>query len=191
MLMPGRSRLRTLHLMSLATRRRRAIVLVPVGASQGWNTSLLSLSALEIHLVGLGVLLNVDCQAESKVSSHVDVFDSMWPIVGLAASSLRGIRIVSCDCQPSLLLLSLSLSLSLSLFIPLSLSLSLSLPLSASLQIVMHTDNCGNLKPGWKTRSDHDMMLLFQNVVGVHVLVAFSVAETRRLFSFRCLTDLP
>ena len=77
---------RSLQLMSLATRRRRALVLVEVGASQGWTASLLSRPALEHHLVGLGVLVSVDRQAESKVSSHADVFDSN---VGLPASSLR------------------------------------------------------------------------------------------------------
>ena len=64
--------------MSRATPRRRALVLVAVGASQGWTASLLSLPALEHHLVGLGVLVNVDRQVESKVSSHAHVFDSMW-----------------------------------------------------------------------------------------------------------------
>ena len=36
--------------LSHATRRRRALVLVAVGASQGWSASLLSLPALAHHL---------------------------------------------------------------------------------------------------------------------------------------------
>ena len=169
--------------MSLAPRRRRALVLVAVGASQDWTASLLSLPALEHHLVGLGALENVDRQAESKVSSHANVFDSMW------AFQPVHFELGSRDCQPSLPLLSLFLSPPP----PSSLSLSLSLSLSASLHIVKHTDNCGNLKPCWKTRCEHDRQLLFQNVVSVHVLlvVAFSVAETRHLFSFHCLSVLP
>ena len=121
--------------MSLATRRRRALVLVAVAASQGWTASLLSLPALEHHLVGLGVLVNVYRQAESiaKVSSHADVFESMW------ANQPVRFELVSRDCQPPLRF-SLSLSLSLSLFFSLSLSLSLSpyLSLSLSLRLTTH-----------------------------------------------------
>ena len=134
--------------MSRATRRRRALVLVAVGASQVWTASLLGLPALEHHLVGFGVLANVDRQAESKISSHAHVFDSMW-----AFQPVRFERVFR-YCQPSLPLLSPSLPLSLSLSLSLSLFLSLSLPLSASLHIVMHTDNGRNLKPCWKTRCD-------------------------------------
>ena len=129
----GRSGLRTLHPMSLATQRRRALELVAARASQGWTVSLLSLPALGHHLVGLGVLVNFDRQAESKASSHGDVFDSMW-----AFQPLR-FELVCLDCKASLPFLSLSLSLSLP-----SPLLSLSLPLSASLHIVMRKDNCGN-----------------------------------------------
>ena len=51
------------HLMSRFARRRRALVLVAAGASQGWTASLLSLAALEHHLLGLDVLVSVDRQA--------------------------------------------------------------------------------------------------------------------------------
>ena len=119
--------------MSLATRRRRAFVFVAVGASQGWIASLLSLPALEHHLVGVGVLVNVDRQAESsKVSSHADVFDSMW-----AFQPVRFELVCRDHGQPSLPLLSLSLALSFS-SISLSLSLSLSLFLSHSFRLTTH-----------------------------------------------------
>ena len=90
-----KERPKALHFMSCGTRRRRALVLVAVGASQGWSASLLSLPALEHRLVGLGVLVNVDRQAESKVSLHAHVFDSMW-----AFQPVR-FELVSRDCQPS------------------------------------------------------------------------------------------
>ena len=106
----------------------------------------------------------------------------LWFNVGLPASSRR----VSLSWLSTITSASLSLSLSLSL----SPSPSTSLPLSASLDIVMHTDNCGNLKPCWKTWCDHDRQLLFQDVVGVHVLVACSVADTHHLFTFRCFSVL-
>ena len=94
--------------MSCATWRRRALVLVAVGASQGWTASLLSLPTFEHHLVGFGVLVNADRQAKSKVSSHPHVFDS------LRAFQPVRFELVSRDCQPSLPLLSLSPHISLS-----------------------------------------------------------------------------
>ena len=99
--------------MSRATRRRRALVLVAVGASEGWTASLLSLPALEHHLVvGLGVLVNVDRQAESKVSLHDHVFDSMW-----AFHPVR-FELVSRHGLPTITPAFLSLSLPLFLFPP-------------------------------------------------------------------------
>ena len=82
----------------------------------------------------------------------------------------------------------------LSTITPASLSLSLppSLPLPASLHIVMHTENRGNLKPCWKTRCDHDRQLLFQEIPGCsRCTCTSSVAETHHLFSFRCFSVLP
>ena len=111
----GRSGLRAVQLMSRATRRRRALVLVAVGASQGWSALLLSLPALGHHLVGLGVLVNVDRQAESKVSSHAHVFDSMWAFQPVRFELVSSWRIVNHHSR-------FSLSLSLSLSLPPSLS---------------------------------------------------------------------
>ena len=80
---------------------------------RGWgfprlDRSLLSLPTLEHHLMGfnrLGALVNVDHQAELKVSSHAQVFNSLWAFQPVC------IELVSRDCEPSLPLLSISLSL--------------------------------------------------------------------------------
>ena len=137
----GRSDLRIIYLMLRAVRRRRALVFVANGASQGWTASLLSLPVLEHHLVSLGVFVDVDRQESqtkvTKVSLHAHVFDSMFVFQPVR------FELVSRDCQPSLQLISLlSLTHSLSL---------LFLPHNTS---YMHTDNLhgGNLKPCcWKT----------------------------------------
>ena len=161
--------------MSRATRRWRALVLAAVGASQDWTASLLSRSSLGTPSSGfnLGVLVNVDRQADSKVSSNALIFDSMW-----AFQPVR-FELVSCDCQPSLPLLSLSLSLSVSLSIALSLSLSLSFPLSFfPPHYVLCTQTTAET---WNRAGIHSVItarqLLFQDVVGLHVPVACSVAD--------------
>ena len=127
----GRSGLRALHLMSRATRRRGALILVAVGASQGWTASLLSLPALEHHASsGFGRF------GERRSPSGVEgkfARPCLWFNVGLPASSLRASlssRIANHHSR-----FSLSLSIYLSLSISLSLSLSLS-PQSVSLSSV-------------------------------------------------------
>ena len=167
----GRSDLRALHLMSRATRRRRALVLVAVGASQGWTASLLSLPALEHHLVGLGVLVNVDRHASGVEGTFAHSY--LWFNAGLPASSLRA-------CLSWL-----------STITPASLSLSPSFHLTThrSAQRKLRILETVLENTVWSRHVDRQ--LLFQDVVGVHVLVACSFAETSHLFSFRGFSVLP
>ena len=196
----GRSGLRALHLTLRAT-RRRALVLVAVGASLARLDCLTAEpSSLGTPSSGFGRFVERRSPSLSGVEGKF-ARPCLWFNVGLPASSLRASlssRIVNHHSRFSLSL-SLSLSLTLSLSVCLSVSLSLSLPLSV-LFPPHYTSLCTQTTvETWNRVGRHGVITTgssfsrrFQDVcVGVHVLVACSVAETRHLFSFRCFSVLP